>query len=456
VELRSFHQTPTIRFEKTRETIHFGGPILLVTCEPGDLRGKSFCAIFAATQPKTGEIHPGKVLDAMKNLVTIRIVAIALASCGCFGCRKPAVDAAMAMPAPQVTVAPPTQQEVTDYVIFTGRAEPREEVEIRSRVSGQLLKVLFEPGTEVAEGTPLFEIDPAPFRAELAMAIAKQSQAQAAADRAVRDFVRSEQLKKNNAGSDAEYDQALSAKEETAAALEFAKSQVSLSQLNLDYTSINAPLAGRIGDRRFSEGNFITGGTSLAPPLASIVALDPISISFEIDEGTLQNVQRAVAEGRIEQGKVGEMRASAGLAIDAGEFPLSGIVNFFDNRIDEKTGTLRAKADFDNPLREKGGRLISPGMFVRIRLPLGKPHAAMLIPESAIGSDQGMQYLMIVDSEKKAQRLNVKLGATFGLLKVVESVLGPSDPTPRSLTADDRVIVRGLQRVRPGIVVDAK
>lgn len=369
------------------------------------------------------------------------------------GCSEKAISSSE-LPPPQVTVDVATPQDVTDYLLFTGRAEPKEEVEVRSRVSGQLLKITFEPGTEITEGTALFEIDPAPFLAEVAMAEAKQTQAQAAADRATRDFARIEQLKKSNASSDAEFDQALSAKQETAAALQVADAQVKLAQLNRDYTQIASPISGRVGDRLLSEGNYISGGTSNSPALVTVVMLDPIVVTFEIDESTLQQLQRATNDGLIVVSKVGEIPVSAGLAIDGGEYPLQGFVNFFDNRIDQNTGTLRVKAEFPNPLRDAGGRLVAPGMFLRVRLAIGKPHRAMLVPESALGSDQGTRYLMTVDEKNQADRLNVSLGGTFGSMVEIKGAARVKETSERPLAEDERIIVRGLQRVRPGMVVD--
>jgi membrane fusion protein, multidrug efflux system len=246
----------------------------------------------------------------------------------------------------------------------------------------------------------------------------------------------------------------LGAKQETAAALQVAEAQVKLAQLNHEYTSIASPLSGRVGDRLLSEGNFISGGTSNSPPLATVVAVDPIVVTFEIDESTLQNVQRAANDGRLAVGKVGEIPVSAGLAIDDDQYPLQGLVNFFDNRIDENTGTLRAKAEFSNPIREAGGRLVSPGMFVRIRLALGKPHAATLVPESALGSDQGTRYLFIVDEKNQADRLNVSIGGTFGSMVEIAGVTGMKETQERPLAPDEKIIIRGLQRVRPGMIVD--
>ncbi len=373
------------------------------------------------------------------------------------GCDQAPVEGQKAArPIPVVTVATPTKQTIEDFAIFTGRAVATEQVEVRARVSGQLLKIHFEQGKDVEKDSPLFSIDPSQFQAEYQASMAAVRQAQAAAERAERDFQRAERLKPSGAVSDTEYDAAVSARAETIALVASAEAKMQLADLNLKYANIQAPISGVIGDRLVTEGNIISGGSANSTLLTTILAVDPITVAYDIDEATIQRVQRLIADGKLKLSRSGELIVQAGLAIDEGQFPLQGIVRFYDNQIDQQTGTLRAKAEFPNPRKETGPRMVAPGMFVRVRVPLGQPFEAILVPDSALGSDQGMKYLLTVDADQTAKRLNVEVGTLVGEMRVIRSVQGPGDPTPRPLGTDEKIIVRGLQRVQPGSKVESK
>jgi multidrug efflux system membrane fusion protein len=351
-------------------------------------------------------------------------------------------------------------------------------------VSGELLKIHFAPGAEVAKDAPLFEIDPEPFKAELAKSEAELMRADA--DRVVSeaaikgfearvitataDYDRADKAFKGGAGSKEDLDKTRGsmleaeagvnsgkAKIEAAkAAVESARAKVRGDKLNLGYCTIRAPIAGRIGDKLVAEGNLIAGGVGAATLLTTLISTDPMSVAFDVDENTLQRIQKAEREGRIEGATPGTViPAEMGLAVHGPEYPLRGTINFVNNQVDPKTGTIRIKADFPNPKHMIGRRLLTAGMFARVRIPIGKAKTATLVPESAILSDQGVKYILTVDGENKAVRLDLEAGVQDGGLRVVEAVKPPGGE-PRPLRPDERVIVSGLQRVRPGMAVDPK
>jgi RND family efflux transporter MFP subunit len=225
--------------------------------------------------------------------------------------------------------------------------------------------------------------------------------------------------------------------------------------LDLDYCSIKSPITGAISDRKITVGNLISSSES-SKPLTTVVSEDKMDVAFDVDENTLEKIQQAVRDGHIKLQKDGEIPAEAGLSLHGTTYPLHGLINFTDNRIDPKTGTIRMKARFDNAKPASGERLLADGMYMRVRVPIGEAVKSILVPDSAFGSDQGVKFLYIVGPDNKAQRLDAVTGNLEGDLRVVDSVRVPGEAKPRPLALTDRVIVTGLQRVRPGMVVDPK
>jgi RND family efflux transporter MFP subunit len=396
------------------------------------------------------------------------------------------------LPPPIVTVAPPVERMVTRYEYATGRVTPIESVDIQARVSGYLKKISFEPGKEVKKGDPLFLIDPEPFDADLAKAKANLETAQAdlktqdaevvkaeaKKDTTKREYDRQEEAYQKKSGSEqardiakGQYDEAVASVLATKARVSQAKAQIDQSKANLHtaelnrgYCDITAPINGLIGDKLVTEENLITGGQPSSTKLTSIVSVDKMDIAFDVDENTIQRIENAINAGKI---KVPDkIPCEAGLGIHGNEFPLKGWINFADNQFDQKTGTRRMKARFDNPKieikstsggkkDENGARLLVAGMYARVRVPIGEPVKSMLVPESALGSDQGMAFLYLVGDDKKAIRYNATLGVQDGELRVIESIVIPGEGnSPRALTLADKVIINGIMRVRPGMVVD--
>jgi RND family efflux transporter MFP subunit len=385
------------------------------------------------------------------------------------------------LPPPMVTVAPPIERTVTRYETATGRVQAIDSVEIRARVSGYLKVISFQPGREVKKGDPLFTIDPEPFQADLAKAKASVEVAEADLKAAEAESTRSEAKLVTNkktydreqeafvkgVGSEMVRDVAKGAYEEANASALGAKAKIKLSkakidegkasahtaELNLGYCTITAPISGIVGDRLVTEGNLVTANSTL---LTTVVSVDKMDVGFDVDENTLQRIQQAVREGKIKVNAPGEIPAEAGISIHGAGYPLNGKINFSDNQFDQKTGTIRMKARFDNAKPAVGQRLLAVGMYARIRVPIGEPVKAMLVPDSAFGSDQGIKFLYLIGPENKAIRMDAKIGLLEGDMRVVESVDVPGEGKPRPLTPSDQVIISGLQRVRAGMIVDPK
>jgi len=371
------------------------------------------------------------------------------------GCAPSAPSVAAKAPIPEVTVAVPQLQDVQDFQYFTGRAEPRERVDLRARVSGHLTSVPFQPGSEVAIGDVIAEIDKRPFEAELQRVLAQQAEAEARAARAQGTFERISAAREKGASSEEEFRKALGDRDEAAAAIQLVKASVTLAQLNLEYCTVKSPIAGRVGDRLVDAGNLVAGGPAGSTLLTTVVSVDPLQIAFEMDENSLQRLQLAMRKGELPSLKELNVPVQAGLAIDNGDYPLSGTVRFLNNEVNPATGTIRLKAEFANPKQDPGGRVLAAGMFVRVRVPIGPLRPALLVPESALASEQGQRYLFVVDESKAAVRLNIEAGLQVGNQREIRRAWIPGRPENRGLQVTDRVIVRGLQRVRAGAEVAA-
>jgi len=238
-----------------------------------------------------------------------------------------------------------------------------------------------------------------------------------------------------------------------------AKANQKTAEINLGYCQLRASISGKIGDRLVDEGNFVTGGPSGAfnsTLLSTIVAVDPVSAVFDMDENTLLRLQQAIRDGKLESPGENVIPVEVGLPIHKQDYPLKGTVQFINNQVDSTTGTIVIKADLPNPKPDTGGRVLTPGMFARIRIPIGRPRTALMVPEAALGSDQGSRYLFVVNAENKAMRLSAEVGLLDGDLREIVAVKAAGESASRSLKADEQVVVRGIQRVRSGIEVAAK
>lgn len=358
--------------------------------------------------------------------------ALALAGCG-EGAPKQAAPAP-----PAVTVAKPTKQQVIDYDEYVGRFIAVDSVEIRARVSGYLEKVHFKDGQIVKQGDPLFSIDRRPFETAAAQARATLAQARANLAFTESDLARASQLVRDRTITEQVFEQRTQAKrvaEASVAAQEAALRQV---ELDLQFTELKAPVTGRIGDRRVSEGNLVTGGTGgNTTLLATIVSIDPIRFEFTFDETSFLRYERLSKEGKDVASRGAGVEVTVKL-IDEPDFAHAGKMDFVDNVIERASGTIRGRAVLANP-----NGVFTPGMFGRVRVPGSPPFEALLLPDTAIGSEQVRKYVLAVDGENVARAKYVTLGQLVGNLRVIKDGIGP----------DDRVIVNGLMRARPGAKV---
>ncbi|MGN6573915.1 MAG: efflux RND transporter periplasmic adaptor subunit [Pseudolabrys sp.] len=345
-------------------------------------------------------------------------------------------------PPATVTVAKPTQRTLSDYDEYVGRFAAVDSVEVRARVSGYLDSVDFKDGQMVKEGDRLFTIDKRPFQTALDQARANQQLAQSNLTFTESDLKRAQQLVSEKTITEQVFEQRSQAFRNAQASVAAASAAVRQAELDMQFTELRAPIAGRIGDRRVSPGNLVTGGTSgNTTLLATIVSQDPIHFEFTFDEASYLRYERASKQG---QEDVASRNAGVEVAlklIDEKDFDHKGRMDFVDNVIDRTTGTIRGRAKFANP-----DAVFTPGMFARVRVPASPPYQALLVPDVAIGSEQVRKFVLVVDSDGAAQQKYVTLGQLVGDLRVIKDGIAPTD----------RVIVNGIAKVRAGQKVNAQ
>ena len=338
-------------------------------------------------------------------------------------------------PPPSVTVARPVQQSVTDYIEETGTTEAVQQAEVRAQVTGFLEQIKFEPGDEVSYGDVLYVIQQREFQAKLDAAQAELDAQKAELERAKTEYGRELELQSENATSEREVVAAKAARDAAQAAVGAALAELDLAQKDMDDTEVRALISGRVGKTADKIGNLVDG--IQATRLTTIIQYDPIYANFNISESTLLRI-RGVARDRDERAidkktvKLYLQRAN-----DKG-FPFEGHFDYADLAVDQSTGTFMIRGIFPNSDYD-----IVPGLFVRIRLPMGVRENALLVPERAIGADQRGRYVLVVTGQDEVKRRNVTLGAKREDMVVIED----------GLTAQEWVIVEGLQRARPGTKV---
>jgi RND family efflux transporter MFP subunit len=339
-----------------------------------------------------------------------------------------------------VTVSRPVLRDVVDDEEFTGRTAAVETVDVRARVSGFLQKVDFVAGSDVVAGQTLFEIDVRPFKAALRQAQAQFDSAQAQLKKAAADMSRADTLLARKVISQQDYDQTSAASAQAQASVEAAEAAIDKAKLDVEFCTLKAPIAGQIGRPLVTQGNLVNADST---QLTTIAAVEPIYIYFNVDERTLLRLESLVRDGKLKAAQPGEIPVFAGLANEKG-YPHEGTMDFQNNTVDSSTGTIQVRAVFKNPKPAVGARELFPGLFARVRVPIGSPHPALLITDRAIATSQGQKYVYVVDAEKKVFDRPVQVGRLVDGLRVIEEGLKP----------DERIIVNGLQRVRPGITVD--
>lgn len=357
--------------------------------------------------------------------------ALALSLGGCGDGQNPNAGP----PPPAVTVATPVKQTVTDFDEYVGRFVAVDSVEVRARVSGYLEKVHFNDGQLVKEGDLLFSIDKRPFQNAVDQTRAVLGQSRANLAYAEADLQRGQQLVRDKTITEQLFEQRQQAKRIAEASVAANEALVRQAELDLQFTELRAPVAGRIGDRRVSQGNLVTGGTSgNTTLLATIVSSDPIRFEFTFDEGSFLRYERAAKAGADIAARVTGVPVLLKL-LDEKEFLHNGRMDFIDNVIDRSTGTIRGRAVFRNL-----DGIFTPGMFARVQVPGSKPYEALLIPDSAIGTEQVRKFVYVVGANELVSQKFVTLGQLSNELRVIRD----------GLLAEDRVIVNGMMRARPG------
>lgn len=371
------------------------------------------------------QMRPGRVFGTLTALGMMAFLA---------ACNESGSQAQSAPPPPPVTVASPLVKKITEWDEFTGRYEATARVEVRARVSGYLQSINFADGATVKQGDVLFVIDPRPYQATVDSAKADLTSAQARLDLAKVQLDRASSLVAQSNVSRSSYDQAVQERRAAEAAVAQTTAALQSAQLNLDFTQVKAPMAGRVSNRRVDIGNLVTGDPS-STLLTTIVALDPIYFEFDMSESDYLAYQRAVVAGKLPSTRDNATIIQTRLP-DEQDWPHAGTMNFVDNQLDPGSGTIRARAILDNK-----DLFITPGQFGRLRLPGSNEYDAVLIPDSAILTDQSNRIVMTVKDDGTVEPKIIRPGPTQpGGLRIVRE----------GLTGQDKVIINGLVRARPG------
>jgi len=368
-----------------------------------------------------------------RNFVSIALVSFTVLT----GCNREKAGPPPVQAPPEVTVARAIARDITEWDEYVGRLAAIDDVEIRARVSGYLEKSHFKDGQLVEVGELLFTIDPRPYQAQVDRADARLSQAKASLALATTNLKRAETLLKTNAIAAEEVDIRRGNEQAAAAEVQAAEAELAAVSLDLEFTKVTAPVAGRISRDLVTPGNLVTGGSGGATLLTTIRSLDPIHFYFEADESAFLKYQRLDQEGKRPSSRGTPNPVELGLADEDG-FPHKGSMDFVENAMDRDTSTIQGRAIFDNP-----DSTLIPGLFARIRLRGSVLDGAVQIPDRAIGRDQSENFVWVIDDNNVASRRGIETGPIIDGLRVVRN----------GLKAGERIVINGLQRIRPGITV---
>jgi len=365
-----------------------------------------------------------------RDIVLVCALATLVASCG------EGQKQGGAPPPPAVSVAAPVKRAVSDFDEYVGRFAAVNSVEMRARVSGYLDGLHFKDGQIVKQGDLLFTIDKRPFQNTLDQARANLVQAKSNLTFTEADYTRGQQLVRDKTITEQTFEQRSQAYRNAQASVSNNEAAVRQAELDIQFTELRAPVNGRIGDRRVSPGNLVTGGTAgNTTLLATIVSTDPIYFEFTFDEASFLRYERMSKNGNDVASRSAGVQVALKL-IDEQDFAHNGDMDFVDNAIDRSTGTIRGRAVFANP-----NNIFTPGMFARVRVPGSPSYEALLVPDAAIGTEQARKFVLTVNADNTVVPKYVTLGQTTAdNLRVIKNGLSP----------DDRVIVNGLLRARPG------
>jgi RND family efflux transporter MFP subunit len=381
------------------------------------------------------------VLALMKQPLAAASITCLVALCTSTGCGKSA-PAAAELPVPKVTVTAVVSQETIDADEYTGQTEASETVEVRARVFGYLKSIEFKDGDYVTEGQTLFTIEPDEYEAIHQQSLSRIDLNAANLAVAKAKHARNEKLVTTKAVTPEEFEESLAAVQSAEATITAAKADANRTAVDLKYTVLKAPISGRV-DRAFvSKGNLLTGGQGSGTLLTKIVNEQPMYVYFDVDERSLLKYMRQRADSRESApGSLRSLSVPCYLKLaDEDNYSHTGQLDFASSEVDSGTGTARIRGVFANPERT----LVS-GLFVRVRIPVSQPYEALLVPERALAADQSIKYVYVVGADGTATRRTVELGGQRGDLRIITS----------GLEVGERVIVKGLQRVRPGQKVDA-
>ena len=351
-------------------------------------------------------------------------------------CRAPAPSAP---PPPAVTAAPAIGRTVNEWDEFTGRIEAVGYVQVRPRVSGFIEKVTFTEGKEVKEGDVLFVIDQREYKDALDRAEAELTRAKTQAALAKSESERAEPLVAENAISREEYDARVSGSAEANASIQGAEAAVRTAKLNLEWTRVRAPISGRISRAEVTAGNVVQGGAPEPTLLTTIVSMDPVYVYFEGDEQAYLRYNQLARDGTRQSSRVARNPVRMGLANEQG-YPHTGYVDFVDNQLNPNTGTIRARAVFGNK-----DRFFTPGLFARIQLLGSGKFDAVLVQDGAVGTDQDRKFVYVLKPDSTVEYRSVELGRIVDGMRVIRKGVVP----------DELVVINGLQRIRPGMKVNA-
>jgi len=409
--------------------------------------------------------------------IRIAFVTVLLVAVGVFaGCARPAPPAPPKKKLDITVITPMINKEMLKDEYFTGRTEPYKYVEIRPQVTGELKRVHFKDGDTVREGTLLFEIDDRMYLAQDENAKASILKAKATLLQTEADLERAHSSFNKGVGAKADLDAAIANRDAANASVAAAEAAQKLAKLNVEWSKISAQYPGRLSMRRVDPGNIVTANTTL---LTTLIELDNMYVGFDIDEQTLERRREAIQNGEIPTAGEAKLEVRVGLGHKEG-FPFTATVIFSENQLDPGTGTLHIRAVMKNPpLRSglsavtgsaaaldadlKGLRLLSPNMFVRVRLPLGKPYEALLVREEAIGSDQGHKFVFVVNDDNIVEYRRVKPGPMYRPddpldTRVFRAVAERTPGTPKGegVARNERVVFGGQQRIKEGDKVNPK
>jgi multidrug efflux system membrane fusion protein len=369
-------------------------------------------------------------------MLVARLTVVAAVAAGCGGGAK-----VSALPPPEVSVSQPVEEPVQETLEFTGRISAIDSVEVRARVTGYITKVAFTDGALVKAGDVLFEIDPREYQAAALRAEGEVARLRAQLARAESEVARNQTLRPSGAASARELERAVAEKGAAEGELKAKLAQLELARLDIEFTQVTAPVAGRASRAEVTQGNLVVVGASGGPLLTTIVSLDPIYVNFDADERALVRVQKTTiardGTATPENVRAADLPVLVALA-DENDFPHRGTIDFVDNQIDPSTGTIHVRAVLPNP-----NRLLSPGLFARVRVPVGETRPGVLVTDRAIATDQDRKYVLVVNEQNVVEYRPVKLGPMQGGLRAVNEGLAPNE----------WVIVNGIQRVRPGVTV---